>query len=97
MISEISERACQESGEEEAVHVQKNEQDRHDLQRVGINDQITSIWNRGSLVVRLYDYIGYTGCYVLLWQSNPGNWGNLPPQTNDRTDLVRVGGFEPTC
>ncbi|MEU3626189.1 hypothetical protein [Amycolatopsis coloradensis] len=61
----------------------------------GYGDQTSSIWNRFGKPVVLYDWNLHERCWIFLWYSTDGNWGNLPTNIDNRTDGISVGGEIP--
>ncbi|RSN60669.1 hypothetical protein DMH01_15380 [Amycolatopsis sp. WAC 04182] len=57
-----------------------------ELRAVGINDQISSVYNRTNRTWCAYTDINYNG---QVWRVPPGWRGNVPSDINDRISSVR--------
>ena len=58
------------------------------LGQQGLGDQVSSAANYSDKLVYLLDWNGSD--WLTLWTMRPGDFGNVPPTTGDRTDAVQV-------
>ncbi|MFK0246837.1 hypothetical protein ACIQUM_19225 [Amycolatopsis azurea] len=50
-------------------------------------DKIASIDNKSTHTVLLLDWVGY---WDVIWESLPGNWGDLPAAAHDKADGILI-------